>query len=200
MAEFTRLTPRARLLSLSDVPTGDWTALLGERDLFLLPGWLQVGPGTYGGGLRAAQAALLDRGGSLVAGTAGWLFGSDCTEDLCRPDVLMGLPSDRGEGLFPTLLAGGWYDSRVAHCTETTSAEVAAVIDALERWASTQSAASVCWPSVDVRETTLMRLLEERGYLRFPLTPRWSLEGPWAGFDDYLAKLRSSRRVSVRAQ
>ncbi|MFF7587936.1 GNAT family N-acetyltransferase [Kitasatospora purpeofusca] len=192
---------RAELLRIEEVPARSWTTLLGERDLFLLPGWMEVGPGTYGGGLRDARAALVDRDGTAVAGTAGWLFGRDCTEDLCRPDVLLEIPEPRGAPLFPTLLAGGWYDSRVAHRPGGAGpAELAAVVDSLAEWGRSEGAASVCWPSVDERERDLVALLAERGYRRFPLTPRWALEGPWTGFDDYLDRMTSKRRVSVRSE
>ncbi|MDH6223818.1 MULTISPECIES: GNAT family N-acetyltransferase [Streptomyces] len=191
----------ARLLRIEDVPADSWLPLLGERDLFLLPGWMEVGPGTYGGGLRDARAALAERDGTAVAGTAGWLFDGECTEDLCRPDVLMEIPAQRGAPLFPTLLAGGWYDSRVAHRPgDGAPADLAAVVDALEGWGASEGAASVCWPSVDEREKELIALLNERGYRRFPLSPRWALEGPWAGFDDYLKQITSKRRVSVRSE
>ncbi len=192
---------RARLLRIEDVPPSSWLPLLGERDLFLLPGWMAVGPGTYGGGLHDARAALVERDGTAVAGTAGWLFGQACTEDLCRPDVLLEIPARRGAPLFPTVLAGGWYDSRVAHRPgDGAPAELAAVVDALEDWGAAEGAGSACWPSVDDRERELVAVLADRGYRRFPLTPRWALEGPWTGFDDYLGRMSSKRRISVRGE
>lgn len=191
----------ARLLRIEDVPADSWTGLLGERDLFLLPGWLRVGHGTYGGGLRDARVALVERNGTAVAGTGGWIFGQDCTEDLCRPDVLMDLAPERGAALFPTVLAGGWYDSRVAHRTgECLPNDIEAVVHALEDWGRAEGAASVCWPGVDDREKELILLLQDLGYTRFPLTPRWALEGPWTGLDDYLSRLRRKFRTVVRAE
>jgi uncharacterized protein len=168
------LPPGVHLLEVAGVPQREWLVLLGERDLFLVPEWLRVGPGTYGGGLRASQAVLLSGTGGPVAATASWMFDQTCTEDLCRPDVLMDLPAADGSALFPTALCGGWYDTRVVARPRRppTPADMESILTALERWALTQGATSVCWPSVDRRERDLTAALQARGYVSFPLAPR----------------------------
>jgi uncharacterized protein len=79
----------ATLTDIAALPERDWMRLLSDRDLFLLPGWMRVGPGTYGGGLRGSCAVTVGRDGRVVCGTGAWVFGQECTEDLCRPDVLL---------------------------------------------------------------------------------------------------------------
>jgi uncharacterized protein len=192
-------TGAARVVDIAALPAGAWTELLTDRDLFLLPGWMRVGPGTYGGGMRQSCAVLAELGGGLVAGTGAWVFDQECTEDLCRPDALMELDPVEGKALFPTVLAGGWYDSRVAHPAGGAAAgDLLAVVAAIEEWGAAQHAATVCWPSVDEREQDLSAILAARGYLKWPLPPRWALEGPWASLDDYFSRLPSKRRISAK--
>jgi hypothetical protein len=191
----------ARLLRIEDVPTEPWVGMLTERDLFLQPAWMRVGHGTYGGGLVDARVALVERHGTVVAGTVAWLFDQDCTEDFCRPDVLMEIDPALGAPLFPTVLAGGWYDSRIVHRPgEGLPGDAEAVLRAFEEWGRANGAASICWPSVDDREKDLALLLQSSGYVRFPLTPRWALEGPWIDLDDYANRLRRKGRAAVRIE
>lgn len=190
-------TVRPRVV-LMDRPGEGWVDLLTEQDLFITPDWIDVGPGEYGGGLLDMTVATVHDSSGVVAGAAAWMFDQSCSETLCRPDLLMPVEPARSSVLFPVVLAGGWYDSRVQGVVDRSTCEL--ILSALEHWGRERGAGSICWSGVAVAEQTLAESLAGRGYRQSPLTPRWALEGPWRDLDDYLAQLPSRRRNSVRRE
>lgn len=196
----------------SALAAAGWNDLLQPEDAFQAPRWLGVQERTAGTTLRYL---LRRRGGRPVAGLATAWADDSVPWLLARPDALLeharaeelagaarfgaGVP---GSALMPSLVCGGRHLGRTRPVTgpDAEPDDVHALLEAAEALAAGRGAASVCLPHVDVRDTALAAVLEQRGYAWHASAEYCWLDIPPGGFDEYLAGMSQTRRRSVRLE
>ncbi|MFJ7768059.1 GNAT family N-acetyltransferase [Streptomyces sp. NPDC097107] len=200
-----------------DIPVDDWDRLAGPDDLFLSHRWLRVveetarTPMRYlslkraGEPVAALATALATADVPWVAGRVDHLLdhcvteGSDGAADFAR-----GLDGGAG-ALLPTVHCGGRHvgRTRVLHTAGPRQAprdDVELLVVEAEKLAADTDSASVSFPYVDERDTTLTAVLRDRGYSSFTSGNYHWLPVDPAGFPAYAAALPRKRRLSVLSE
>ncbi|MFI9318401.1 GNAT family N-acetyltransferase [Kitasatospora aureofaciens] len=192
----------------------DWSRLCGPADLFCTPAWLGVELGRRGPWVPADSACLVhtDEAGRITAGLTLQQFDRRVEDVTVRVDkMLLALPDHAGrnedglaDALMPSLMCGGWFNSRVLTADPSAAPADPAVLRALvARAVATgrrQGSACAFFPYVNAEETALRSALEEAGFIRFPALARHVLDCDYPSHADYLASLPSRRRVRIRAE
>ncbi|MDI3389343.1 GNAT family N-acetyltransferase [Streptomyces sp. B-S-A8] len=201
----------------ADIPADGWDGLASPDDLFLSLRWLRVVEETARTPMRYLY---VQRGGEPVAAlttalaTADvpWVSGRvDHLLDHCAAEGFDGaadLQQRLGGGassLLPTVHCGGRHvgRTRVLHTAgpdKAPRADVELLVMEAEKLAADTDSASVSFPYVDERDSTLVEVLRERGYASFTSGNYHWLSVPPAGFPAYAAALPRKRRVSALSE
>jgi uncharacterized protein len=207
------------------LPAGDWDSLLGPDDLYLSTRWLRIAeaesavPMTYllarrAGTPTTTPPALAPPVAALATAevdvSAPWRLGRPDTllaiaAEEGRPgarECLAALPGDLGAALLPGLVCGGRHlgQTAVLRGAHATRADVADLVTAAERLATSKNLRSVSFLYVDDADTVLRDELSARGYLRHDCAELSRLPLPPGGYDAYQRQLSPRRRKRVRAE
>ncbi|QNE79352.1 GNAT family N-acetyltransferase [Streptomyces finlayi] len=192
-----------------------WNDLAGVEDFFQTPRWLAVQERNSG---TTMDFLVRHRDGAPVAGlVAAWATDS-VPWLLARPDALLSRAADEevpgaagilaevadGEAasLLPSLVCGGRHlgRTRLLAAPGARPEDLAALLDHAEGLAEERKAASVCFPHVDVRDLSLVELLESRGYRSHTSAHYAWLPIPPGGWEEFLAGMSKHRRRRVRLE
>ncbi|MEU8589457.1 GNAT family N-acetyltransferase [Streptomyces sp. NPDC048664] len=203
-----------RTLSVAEAAgRDDWAELCGPADLFCTPSWLAVELDGSGPWVPAEHHCLvrLD-GGRITAGLTLQLFDRTVDDVTVRVDkMLLDLPefADRSpdelaDALMPSLMCGGWFNSRVlvagAGQDATDPAPRRELISRAVAAGRRSGSSSVFFPYVDAEEIGLRSALEEAGFVRLPALARHVFDCDHPSHADYLASLPSRHRVRIRGE
>ncbi|MFE3518452.1 GNAT family N-acetyltransferase [Streptomyces sp. NPDC059166] len=193
----------------------DWSSLLGPEDFFQTSRWLTVQEHNSG---TAMDFLVRERDGVPVAGLVTAWGDDSVAWLLARPDAMLrraleqGVPEAAGvlrdvaggdpDRLLPSLVCGGRHlgRTRALAAPGATRQDLAALLDRAERMAEERGAATVCFPHVDVRDTALVALLEDRGYRHHPSDHYAWLAIPPGGFEQFVDEMSAHRRRRVRLE
>ncbi|MFE0194647.1 GNAT family N-acetyltransferase [[Kitasatospora] papulosa] len=192
-----------------------WNSLLGAEDFFQTPRWLAVQEVNSG---TAMDFLVRERGGAPVAGLVTAWADTSGAWLLARPDAMLrraleqevpeaaGVLRDVAGGdpdrLLPSLVCGGRHlgRTRTLASPDATEDDLSALLDRAEAMAADRGAATVCFPHVDVRDTSLTGLLESRGYRHHPSDHYAWLDIPSGGFEQFVEEMSAHRRRRVRLE
>lgn len=192
-----------------------WNSLLGAEDFFQTPRWLTVQEHNSG---TAMDFLVRDRAGTPVAGLVTAWADTSVAWLLARPDAMLkraleqdvpeaaGVLRDVAAGdpdtLLPSLVCGGRHlgRTRTLASADATEEDLAALLERAETMAADRNAATVCFPHVDVRDTSLVALLERRGYSNHPSDHYAWLDIPPGGFEQFVEEMSAHRRRRVRLE
>lgn len=198
----------------ADIPVHDWDNLVGPDDLFLSHRWLRVVEETartpmWYWCLRRAGEPVAALATARATADVPWVAGRvDHLLDRCATEGFDGAADlvrrlDGGAGaLLPTVHCGGRHvgRTRLLHADTPQHAarpDVELLVAQAEKLAADTGSASVSFPYVDERDTTLGDVLRDRGYSAFTSgTYHWLPVDP-AGFPAYVVALPRKRRVSA---
>lgn len=207
-----------RVADAAGLPAAGWNDLLSAEDFFQTPRWLAVQERNGG---TTLDFLIRRRAGRPVAGlVAAWadervpwllarpdtLLANACDEDLTGArrlrKTLAGEEADLASTLLPSLVLGGRHLGRTRMLTtpSATRQDPHTLLEHAEGLATQRGAATVCFPHVDVRDTWLIDVLEERGYDWHTSEHYCWLPIPPGGFDEYLADMTQHRRRRVRLE
>ncbi|MFI8006432.1 GNAT family N-acetyltransferase [Streptomyces sp. NPDC086010] len=192
-----------------------WDSLLGAEDFFQTPRWLTVQEVNSG---TAMDFLVRERDGAPVAGLVTAWADSSVAWLLARPDamlkraleqdvpeaaaVLRAVAGGDPDSLLPSLVCGGRHlgRTRTLASADATGDDLAALVGRAEAMAPDRGAATVCFPHVDVRDTSLVALLESRGYHHHPSDHYAWLDIPPGGFEQFVEEMSAHRRRRVRLE
>lgn len=204
-----------RALTLPDAAgRTEWSELCGPEDLFCTPAWLAVELDRSGPWVPTGSACLArtDDTGRITAGLTLQQFDRTVDDVTVRVDkMLLNLPDYAGHdahalanALMPSLMCGGWFNSRVLTADPTPPGPDAAahreLIAQAVATARQQGSACAFFPYVNAEENALCSALEEAGFLRLPGPARHIFDCDSPSYADYLATLPSRRRVRIRGE
>jgi hypothetical protein len=203
-----------KLLPLTQAASlGAWADMCGPADLFCTPGWLSVELDGSGPWVPADRGCLVATDeGQVVAGVTLQQFDLTVDDVTVRVDKMMHdnhalAASNDGEladALMPSLMCGGWFNSRVLTTSSLSgdggrAARQAIVDEAVatgRRWGS----ACVFFPYVSAGEAVLCSVLEATGFARFPTLARHVFDCDYPSYAGYLDSLPSRRRTRIRGE
>lgn len=192
-----------------------WSSLLRAEDFFQTPRWLTVQEHNSG---TAMDFLLRERSGAPVAGLVTAWADASAAWLLARPDAMLRraleqeVPEAAGvlrdvaggdpDSLLPSLVCGGRHLGRTRTLTspDATEDDLTALLERAEAMAADRGAATVCFPHVDVRDTSLVALLERRGYHHHPSDHYAWLDIPPGGFEQFVEEMSAHRRRRVRLE
>lgn len=202
-----------RFLTLGEaVASTQWAQLCGPVDLFCTPEWLAVEQSRCGPWVPRTHGCLAyvedDR---ILAGVTLQQFDATVDDETVRLDKMF--TEDSGVGLLsgpqlaqalqPSLMCGGWFNSKVLTLPGIWPGAVTARRDLVSAAVATAhgwNSAAVFFPYVDAADTALRSVLRDAGFLEFPAPARHVFECDHPSYDDYLASLRSRRRTRLRKE
>lgn len=187
-----------------------WRTLLDPEDMFISPDWLPIDPGGYAGPSKHAWLVGATDADHLIAGTVAYVFDRNNTDTFCRPDLFIGslIQAYKGEQphieldqLSPSMLTGGWFNSRIAVHTSLDGARTRdacwGMLERLQRMAVESESRCLAFQFVRQDNELLNSVLTDFGFVRFPCPPRWQLVLPSKDYEDYLQAMSSNRRRQV---
>ena len=197
-----------------DVPGDRWDGLTSGAEFHLSRGWLAAMERHREG---RPWYVTVEGGGGLLGGAVGHETRDSADSDrdslnrLTRIDHLIGASLPAGaeaplHRIMPSVACGGWtlVNSTVLLDRGLDPAGRRAVTEDLLRGlssaAESSGARSLGFPYVEERNQELCDLLEEHGFVGFPVGPHSALEIGWDSFEGYLGHLKSDRRRKVRRE
>jgi acetylornithine/succinyldiaminopimelate/putrescine aminotransferase/predicted amino acid dehydrogenase len=193
------------LCAASELPR-EWPALVGERQVALLPGFLAAFEAARVGGV-STRYLVAARGGRVEAGAAlhrveiqleeqRFSWSADLVRkarDLRRPDLL------RFRALFCGLNASQGRDDVASGARPPAAEVVAAIAAAAEEIALQRDLDGVIFGHLHEDRLAPFASLRERGYVLLPSLPYATLPVSWRSLEEYLALLRASYRRQALA-
>ena len=206
---------KVQLLSLTEAQQSQhWAGLCGSADLFAHPTWLAIERTGSGPWVPSGSGCLaLTEGGRMSAGVTLQQFDATVGDVIVRADKMMhshpawsGLAQEELEdALLPSLMCGGWFNSRIldapgAPQDEARTARRALIDESIavgRRWGS----ASIVYPYLDTARKELRADLREAGFVEIPAPNRHVFHSDYASYDDYFDHvLRKKARNQIRRE
>ena len=188
------------LLSIADAAkSSGWAGLCGSADLFTTGKWLAVEGSRSGPWVPADRGCLISSDGQrLIGGVTLQKFDRSVDDVIIRVDKMLKShpawstlpPEELEEGLLPSLMCGGWFNSRIlgAPGEQAGAARrdlIAAIITAGLQWES----ASVAFPYVDAMSIDLRADLQATGFVEIPAPNRFIFSSDYTSYEEYYSNV-----------
>ncbi|MFF5336192.1 GNAT family N-acetyltransferase [Streptomyces sp. NPDC013181] len=204
-----------QLLSLAEAQRSrDWAGLCGSADLFAHPTWLAVERTGSGPWVPAESACLaLSENGRTTMGMTLQQFDTSVDDVIVRPDRMMrshpawrDLAEDElADTLLPSLVCGGWFNSRILARPGTPPGEARtarrALIAESVALGRDRGSATVVYPYLDAARTELRADLRDAGFVEIPAPNRHVFHSDYPSYDEYFGNvLKRKTRNQIRRE